>query len=73
MVDPNNGDEQVAYRIADGRVPQRPESREYRLVRRLELQYHDGHDYREHRVRECSQPLRGYLFFTHSALAFRLK
>src|SRR4029077_12358294 len=24
MVDPNNGDEQVAHRIADGRGPQRP-------------------------------------------------
>ena len=54
MVDPNNGDEEVAYRIADGRVPQRSESREYRLVGCLELQYHDGHNHREHRVRECT-------------------
>jgi hypothetical protein len=28
VIDPNNGDEQVAHRIADGRGPQRPESRE---------------------------------------------
>src|SRR5436190_4487507 len=32
VVDPNDGDEQVAHRIADGRGPQRPESRECRLL-----------------------------------------
>jgi hypothetical protein len=50
VVDPNNGDEQVTHHIADGRGPQRPEIRECRLLRCLELQYHDGHDHREDRV-----------------------
>ena len=42
VVYPNNGDEQVAHRIADGRGPQRPESRECWLIWCPQLQYHDG-------------------------------
>jgi len=47
VVYPNNGDEQIAHHIADDRRPQRSESREHRLIRRPEVQYHDGHDHRE--------------------------
>src|SRR5262245_4242440 len=50
MVDPDDGDEQVAHRIADGGGPQRPESRECRLLWRFELQDHDGHNDRENRI-----------------------
>src|SRR5262245_44844068 len=50
VVYPNDGNEQVAYGVTDGRWPQRPERRESRLIRRFQLQYHDGHDYREERV-----------------------
>jgi hypothetical protein len=32
LVDPDNDDEQIAHRIADGRGPQRPEGRECRLI-----------------------------------------
>jgi hypothetical protein len=50
VVYPNNRDEQIAHHIADGRGPQRPDRREYRLIRSFEFQYHDGHDHREDRV-----------------------
>jgi hypothetical protein len=67
VVYPNDGDEQVTHPIADGRGPQRQKIRECRLIRCLKLQYHDCHDHREDSVRICCQPIRGYLFFTHSA------
>ena len=50
VVYPNNSDERVAHRIADGRGPQRTESRERRLIRCSELRDHDSHDHREDRV-----------------------
>jgi hypothetical protein len=37
------------------------------ITRGPELQYHNGHDHRENRVRICGQPMRGFLFFSHSA------
>lgn len=55
MIDPNYRDEQEAHRIADGRGPQRPEGRKYRLVRRLEFQHHDGHDHREYAINAVSR------------------
>jgi hypothetical protein len=68
VVDPDNGEEEVTHRIADGCGPQRPESRECRLTGSPELEYHDGHDHREDRVRIGGQPMCGFPFFRHGAL-----
>ena len=50
MIDPDDGDEQVAHSVADHRVPQRPEGGERRVFRCFEFEHHDGHDHGDDRV-----------------------
>jgi hypothetical protein len=50
MINPNDRYEEITHRIADGGGPQRPEIGECRLLRCLELQYHNGYDHCEDRV-----------------------
>src|SRR5690349_12423443 len=67
VVDPDHRDEEVAHHVADGRRPQRQQCRERRHVGRLQLQHHDRHDHREHRVGVAGQTVRGRLFLSHGA------
>jgi hypothetical protein len=68
MIQPDDGDEQVAYGVADRRRPQGQERRECRFFGRLELQHHDGDDHREHGIGESAQSIGGGLLFMHGLL-----
>src|SRR5215471_17481800 len=57
MVDPDDGNKEVADGVAQGCRPQRKQSRQLRLGRRLQVQYHDRDNHREDTIRECCQPL----------------
>jgi hypothetical protein len=58
MVHPDDGDKEIAHRIAYHRRPERQKCRKGRLRRRLEFQHHNCDDYSEDAVRERSQPFR---------------
>src|SRR5690348_9096817 len=68
VIDPDDGDEEIADRVAHGGRPQRKKRSEVGLVRRLQLEHQNGDDHREHRVGERGQPLRSSLSRRHPTL-----
>ena len=59
VIDPHNGNEQVAYRVAQPCGPQRQERLEGGLLRWTQIQDQHGDKHGEHAVGERAQSLRG--------------
>ncbi len=71
VVDPNDGDKQVAHGVADGRMPQRPELGKRRAFGCPELQHHHRDNDGDHRIRECGHPMRRRDLFTHALIVLQ--
>src|SRR5882762_4385077 len=57
MVDPDDGNKQIADGIAQRSGPESKHSRKRRLCWRLQVQNHNGDNHREDSIRERRQPL----------------
>lgn len=56
MIDPDNGNKQIAHGTTQRRGPKRKKRGERRLRRRFQVENHNGDNHREDAIRESYQP-----------------
>src|SRR6516162_5711661 len=71
VIGPNEGDKQIAHRIADPCRPERQQRFEGRKLRGMQIQNEHSYENGEHTVGERAQPLRGPSRVWHGCHHFR--